>query len=69
MPDAKRSRFSRSLLCAFVSKELIGIREQQLGEKHPATAASLYNLAKLYRAQGRYGEAEPLYQHALAISE
>ena len=30
---------------------------QQLGPEHPATATSLNNLAELYRAQGRYGEA------------
>ena len=30
---------------------------QQLGLEHPATATSLNNLAELYRAQGRYGEA------------
>ena len=27
------------------------------------------NLAKLYGAQGRYSEAEPLYQRALALRE
>jgi tetratricopeptide (TPR) repeat protein len=30
---------------------------------------SLNNLAGLYRAQGRYGEAEPLYQRSLQIVE
>ncbi len=30
---------------------------------------SLNNLAELYRAQGRYAEAEPLYRRALAIVE
>ena len=30
---------------------------------------SLNNLAALYRAQGRYAEAEPLYKRALAIGE
>jgi hypothetical protein len=30
-------------------------------------ATSLSNLAALYRVQGRYTEAEPLYQGALAI--
>ena len=30
---------------------------------------SLNNLAALYRAQGRYAEAEPLHQRALAIRE
>ena len=32
-------------------------------------ATSLNNLAVLYDAQGKYGEAEPLYQRALAIRE
>ncbi len=32
-------------------------------------AINLNNLAELYRAQGRYAEAEPLYQRALAICE
>ena len=29
----------------------------------------LNNLAELYRSQGRYAEAEPLYKRALAIEE
>ena len=33
------------------------------------TASSLNNLASLYRSQGRYGEAEPLYLRALQIRE
>ena len=32
-------------------------------------ATSLNNLAGLYDAQGKYGEAEPLYRRALAIRE
>ena len=32
-------------------------------------ADSLNNLAELYRTQGRYTEAEPLQQRALAIRE
>ena len=32
-------------------------------------ATSLNNLAVLYRAQGKYAEAEPLYRRALAIKE
>ncbi len=32
-------------------------------------ANSLNNLARLYQAQGKYAEAEPLYQRALAIVE
>ena len=36
---------------------------------HPSTATGLNNLAKLYRAQGRFKEAEPLSQRALTIRE
>ncbi len=32
-------------------------------------ATSLNNLALLYKAQGRYAEAEPLYKRSLAIDE
>ncbi len=32
-------------------------------------ATGLYNLADLYRTQGRYSDAEPLYKQALAIWE
>ncbi len=32
-------------------------------------ANSLNNLAELYREQGKYAQAEPLYQRALAIVE
>jgi tetratricopeptide (TPR) repeat protein len=40
-----------------------------LGPDHPDTAQSLNNLAALYRAQGKYVQAEPLYQRALTICE
>ena len=39
-----------------------GKRDRQLVE-------SLHSLAELYKAQGRYAEAEPLYQRALGIRE
>ncbi len=32
-------------------------------------AGGLNDLALLYNSQGRYGEAEPLYQRSLAIDE
>jgi tetratricopeptide (TPR) repeat protein len=35
------------------------------GPAHPDTLSSLNNLAALYRAEGRYDEAEPLYREAL----
>jgi tetratricopeptide (TPR) repeat protein len=40
-----------------------------LGPDHPNTAISLINLAALYFNQGKYEEAEPLYQRSLAILE
>ncbi|NEQ87226.1 MAG: tetratricopeptide repeat protein [Moorea sp. SIO2I5] len=44
------------------------MRKQLLGENHPDVATSLNNLAGLYYNQGRYSEAEPLYQQALEIA-
>ncbi|MEH2361283.1 tetratricopeptide repeat protein, partial [Nostoc sp.] len=41
--------------------------QQELG-LHRDLASSLNNLAALYRSQGRYSEAEPLYIQALALS-
>ena len=46
-----------------------GDPEKALGPEHPDVATSLNNLAALYQATGRYAEAEPLYQRALAILE
>ncbi len=40
-----------------------------MGDNHPLTATSLDNLAGLYHSQGRYSEAEPFYQEALAITK
>ena len=39
------------------------------GLEGPHLATSLNNLANLYRAQGRYAEAEPLFRRSLAIWE
>ena len=44
-------------------------REKVLGPEHPGVYRGLTGLANVYYAQGRYAEAEPLYQRALAISE
>ena len=40
-----------------------------LGQEHPDTLTSVNNLAFLYQAQGRYGEAEPLLRRALEARE
>ncbi|NMG60685.1 CHAT domain-containing protein [Geitlerinema sp. P-1104] len=45
------------------------ILKNALGESHPSVAASLNNLAELYRAQGNYHAAEPLFLSSLEISE
>jgi CHAT domain-containing protein/tetratricopeptide (TPR) repeat protein len=43
------------------------IRKEVLGERHPAYARSLQNLAELYQEQGDYAEAESLHRRALEI--
>lgn len=50
---------------------LLALQEAEgtYGLDHPDAATSLNNLAMLYRAQGRYVEAEPLCQRALGIYE
>ncbi|HEX4205055.1 MAG TPA: tetratricopeptide repeat protein [Ktedonobacteraceae bacterium] len=45
------------------------ILEQQLGPDHPQVAYPLHGLADLYKEQGKYVQAEPLYQRALRIRE
>ncbi len=42
---------------------------EEFGPQDRRLATSLNNLAVLYRAQGKYPEAEPLYKRALAIRE
>ena len=42
---------------------------EKFGPQDPRLATGLNNLAALYRAQGKYGEAEPFYKRALAIRE
>ncbi|MEG4114145.1 MULTISPECIES: CHAT domain-containing tetratricopeptide repeat protein, partial [unclassified Microcoleus] len=45
------------------------IREKLFGSEHPDVAASLNNLAEMYRQMGNYAQAEPLYQRSLTIRE
>ncbi len=40
-----------------------------MGPDHPDVGITLTNLANLYTEQGKYAEAEPLYQRALRIWE
>ena len=52
-----------------VARKALDVAEKNFGQDHPATSASLANLALVYSAQGQYGQAEPLYKRALAIDE
>ena len=38
-----------------------------MGQNHPNTLSSMNNLANLYRNQGKYAEAEPLYVDCLRL--
>ena len=38
------------------------LSESLLGREHPATLSALNNLAVVFKYQGRYAEAEPLYR-------
>ena len=50
-------------------RRVMAIREKVLGDEHPDTANTLYNLANLLEGQCSYKEAETLYRRALAIHE
>jgi tetratricopeptide (TPR) repeat protein len=52
-----------------LSWRALTIREKQLGDEHSETAESLNTLAMLLREQGKYEEARPLFERALAIRE
>ena len=47
----------------------MAIREKALGANHADVGQTLNNLALVYRAQGKYTEAEGLFKRALAIRE
>ncbi len=47
----------------------IRLWEASVGPEHLSTAQGLTNLALIYSAQGKYGEAEQLHQRALHIRE
>jgi Tfp pilus assembly protein PilF len=45
---------------------VLAINEKALGPDHPSVALALNDLAELYKEQGRYADADPLYKRALA---
>jgi tetratricopeptide (TPR) repeat protein len=52
-----------------VAESALAAAERQFGPDHPNVARSLTNLGKQYQYHGKYDQAEPLYQRALAIKE
>jgi hypothetical protein len=51
-----------------LAERALAIRKKALPVDHPDIARNLQTVAALYKVQGRYTEAEPLYQSALAIT-
>ncbi|HEX7735630.1 MAG TPA: tetratricopeptide repeat protein, partial [Ktedonobacteraceae bacterium] len=45
----------------------LAIRRAVLGEQHPHTATSFYDLALLYQVQSKYAESLALFEQAQAI--
>jgi tetratricopeptide (TPR) repeat protein len=52
-----------------LAERLLAMEKQTIGPEHPATAASLNNLALLYQKMGAYEKAEALYRQALHIRQ
>ncbi len=52
-----------------VAKKAVEVAEKNVGPNHPDLATSLDSLALLYRTQGQYALAEPLYKRALVIKK
>ena len=50
-------------------KRVLAIREKTLPPDHPEIAESLNNLATLYKDEGNYKEAVPLYTRCIEIVE
>lgn len=61
-------RLTTSILLLFNLRAL-QIYKQVRGDINYCMAGTLSNMASLYRTQGRYGEALPLYQRALKINK
>lgn len=52
-----------------VAKKALEVAEKNVGLNHPDVSTSLNNLAALYKAQGQYAQAEPLYKRSLNPGE
>ena len=62
----KQAKYAEAIPYA---QAFIELAKEKFGETHQIYAAGLNNLAGLYKTQGRYAQAEPLYKRALAIDE
>ena len=60
----RQGQYSKAIPLA---REVLAIREKNLGPEHPAVASSLNNLAAMYYSLSDYASARPLYKRALAI--
>ena len=61
----KRGRYSQAEKLYLAALE----KAEAFGDRDPRLGSTLKNLAELYRSQGKYDKAEPLYQRLLIISE
>jgi CHAT domain-containing protein/tetratricopeptide (TPR) repeat protein len=52
-----------------VLERVLELREKAQGPEHPMVAATLHNLASIYRNKGNYAKAESLHHRAQAIWE
>src|SRR5262245_2804721 len=60
------SRFDDALP---ILERVLELREKALGPEHPTVAATLHNLASIYREKGAYAKAESLHHRARTIWE
>ncbi len=58
----KRGQYTEA---ANVAKEALKVAKEIYGSGHSNVASSMYNIAILYRKQGKFSEAEPLFKRAL----
>jgi CHAT domain-containing protein/tetratricopeptide (TPR) repeat protein len=62
----RAGQYAKGLQRALKTLELA---KNQLGAEHPSTLNTMNNLAFLYKEQGRFKEAEPLFKQCLVVAE